>query len=314
MINLFVTGDQVTIASPASAYPSGMTGDVAGGFGPHVEVLSSEPVPGGFSGASKFRLRALLTEHDVRVERTLLLKQTSQVEVNALTAAARVPGTDAVPEVIATGANRDGPYVLTAFYPGEPAADETSLPTDVIRTLARLHAYYQNAPVPEGVPVIDSDWWRAKCDLSAQRLRSLPGSVAQDLGTQVQGLKEEQAMLAALDELPRTLIHGDLHHNNVLVDADGHGHIIDWGGSFIGAAALDLSHLGEPDSAGHRTYLATWQELTGERLAESADWARSCVTATVWANIKYLAFATKIFGDERGLQMMASARSALAQL
>lgn len=61
-----------------------MTGDGADLFGPNIEVLSREPVVGGVSDASKFRLQVLLTDNGQQVERTLLLKQTSQIEVAAL--------------------------------------------------------------------------------------------------------------------------------------------------------------------------------------------------------------------------------------
>jgi thiamine kinase-like enzyme len=42
--------------------------------------------------------------------------------------------------------------------------------------------------------------------------------------------------------LPRTLLHGDVHPGNVLVHAD-QATLIDWGGSRIGPAALDLANL-----------------------------------------------------------------------
>lgn len=284
------------------------------GFGVDMLVLSREPVSGGVSDATKTRLRAILAEDGRRIERALLLKQTSNIEVSALTAASHVPDADAVPELIDAGVNRDGPYILIPFYEAAPAWHEKAVPANVIETLARIHAYYLNQPVHQDLPVVDSDWWRAKCDLSRQRLGALDRPIARRLQQQVKTFRDEPKIITALDQMPRTLIHGDVHRNNVLIDNDGLGHIIDWGGAFIGAPALDLPNLGEPGAPGYRTYLAAWQALTGQALDDDPDWHRSFLTATVWINIKYLAFATKVFGDNEGQLMMATAVDALDEL
>jgi fructosamine-3-kinase len=292
----------------------GMTDHGVPDFGADLEVLSLEPVSGGFSDAAKYRLRVLLREDGRQVERTLLFKQTSQVEVSALTAAARVSDADAVPELIFTGENRNGPYVVTAFYDADPATDEETLPANAIESLARIHVRYLAEPVPQDVPIVDADWWRAKCAVSHQRLNALDRPVARELSSQVEMFADEAKMINALDTMPRTLIHGDVHRNNVLVDKEGRGHIVDWGGAFVGAPALDIANLGGPSSPGYRAYLAAWQRLTGQSLQDDPGWRQCCLAATVWSNIKYLAFATKIFGDLRGRAMMSAALAALDQL
>lgn len=291
-----------------------MTNDDVAATSTVVEVLSREPVTGGFSGAPKFRLEVAIHENGERVERMALLKQTSQTEVSALSAAAGVVGADAVPAVIDTGVNAHGPYILTAFYEGEPTQDETALPADAIATLAKVHAHFLTAPAPPHVPVVDGDWWRAKCDVSMQRLAELQRPVPDELRAQVGELQDEPKIIESLDRMRRSLIHGDVHRNNVLVDEDGRSHLIDWGGAFIGAPALDIANLGGPGSPGYQMYVTTWQSLTGEVLDENPAWQRSCLVATVWISIKYLAFATKIFGDEKGQVMIAKALNALDQI
>ncbi|WP_460809115.1 phosphotransferase [Microlunatus endophyticus] len=291
-----------------------MTDHSAEAFGVDMLVLSREPLPGGFSDATKTRLRAVLNEDGRRVERTLLLKQTSSVEVAALTAASQVPAADAVPELIDAGQNSNGPYIVTPFYEATPARHEKTLQANAIETLARLRAHYLNRPVAQAIPVVDPDWWRTKCDVSMQRLGALERPIARLLQAQVKAFRDEPKMISALEQMPRTLIHGDIHRNNVLVDNDGQGHIIDWGGAFIGAPALDLPNLGGPDSPGYRTYIAAWQEITGQALDDDLGWHQSFLAATVWVNIKYLAFATKIFGDQKGQSMMTRATDTLNQL
>lgn len=291
-----------------------MTDDDQGVSDPGFEVLSRTPMSGGFSDASKFRLQVVQTAHGERVERTLLLKQTSRIEVDALTAAAQVPGAGAVPEVVDTGDNADGPFIVTRFYDAQPARDEKTLPPNVIETLARVHAYYLTEPVPPNLPVVDAPWWRAKCDVSMQRLHALGRPVARSLAAQVKTFRNDAKMIKELDETPRTLIHGDVHHNNVLVDSDGLGHLIDWGGSFVGAPALDLHGLGGEGGWGLPIYLDAWNALTGQRLDADPDWRRSLLVATVWSNIKYVAFATRMFGDRVGESMITKAVAARQRL
>lgn len=284
------------------------------GPGSEVEVVSSEPVTGGFSDAPKFRLRVALTRSGRRTERTVLLKQTSQLEISAIHAAASVAGADAVPEIIETGTNESGPYLMTAFYEATPAADETSLPANAIETLARVHLHYLDAAPLESVPVVDATWWRTKCDISMQRLAALHRPVPDELIPQVAALQHDPRITNPLDQLPRTLLHGDVHRNNVLVDEDQKGHIIDWGGALVGAPALDIANLGGPTSSGYQTYVDTWRRLTGRRPDTGPGWSSTYLLAVVWVNIKYLAFAARIYGDTKAEEMMKAALDALSQL
>jgi len=284
------------------------------GPGSGIEIISREPVTGGFSDAPKFRLRVALTRSGRRTERTVLLKHTSQLEISAMHAAARVADADAVPEIIEAGTDESGPYLMTAFYEAAPAADETSLPANAIETLARVHVHYLEESPPESVPVVDAAWWRAKCDVSMERLAALDRPVPNELIPQVAALQHDPRITILLDRLPRTLLHGDVHRNNVVVDESRTGHIIDWGGALVGTPALDIANLGGPSSNGYQTYVDTWRRLTGRRLDADPGWNTSCLLATVWVNIKYLAFAAKIYGDTRAQEMMSAALDALTQL
>jgi thiamine kinase-like enzyme len=68
-----------------------------------------------------------------------------------------------------------------------------------------------------------------------------------------------------LARLTPTLVHGDVHPGNVLADA-GRATLIDWGGSRVGPAALDLANLVTEDSADVARYAGAWQRLTGRPL------------------------------------------------
>src|SRR5262245_56041129 len=111
-------------------------------FGSRIEVVSREPMVGGFSGAAKDRLRIVVAEHGQRVEQTAVLKRTSANEVAALLAASEVPSTAAFPRIIDAGVDADGPWILVPFYGGGPPESEALIPDSVVESLARMHVHY----------------------------------------------------------------------------------------------------------------------------------------------------------------------------
>jgi aminoglycoside phosphotransferase (APT) family kinase protein len=119
-------------------------------------------------------------------------------------------------------------------------------------------------------------------------------------------------LLTALADLPRTLLHGDVHRNNVIVD-EHIGRLIDWGGAAYGMPLLDLVTPGPPGSRGYERYAARWRALTGESTT-SAAWRRGYLTATVCTKVMYLAFAARHFGDSAAIKMFDTAARALAEL
>jgi hypothetical protein len=134
------------------------------------------------------------------------------------------------------------------------------------------HARDYGAPgLSAAIPRVTPTWWQALCQewvdpqLREYAARHPPETTARarELVSRVAVLPAASALLASL---PPTLLHGDVHPGNVLVQA-GRATLIDWGSSRIGPAALDLANLvtaGSPDVAG---YARTWQRLTGQPLA-----------------------------------------------
>jgi aminoglycoside phosphotransferase (APT) family kinase protein len=153
------------------------------------------------------------------------------------------------------------------------------VPANLFDTLATLHARYHGggAGLPAAIPRVTTAWWRALCRdwvdpglcehaarhpaATTARARALIGRAA-----------SLPAASAVLSSLPATLLHGDVHPGNVLVDLGlvgpgaGRATLIDWGGCRVGPAALDLANLvaaGSPDVA---RYSGTWQRVTGQPL------------------------------------------------
>ena len=274
------------------------------------DILAREPVFGGQSSSTKEKLRVVDTEAGIDRELTVLLKRTLPAEVEALRAANRVPEAAAVPQLIRSGRDSRGDWIAIPFYPGIPAPTETDIPDNVVESLAEVHAHFLNSGAPETIPVCDGNWWKASC--AQHRLRQLGRASLQPIVEAVQSWSAHRSILDALTELPRTLLHGDVHRNNVIVNGNA-GQLIDWGGAAYGIPLLDLITPGPPGSRGYERYAATWQALTGESTTSPA-WRRGYLTATVCSKVMYLAFAARHFGDAVAMSMFDTAARALTEL
>jgi hypothetical protein len=202
----------------------------------------------------------------------LVRKEAPALEIAGLRAAQAVrPQATAIPELVAWG---DG-WLITPLAPGSPPARDGTMPTNLADTLARLHSRYQGGVgLPPAIPRVTPAWWRSLCldwvdpRLHEHAARHPPATIARAraLVGRAAGLP---AVSAVLGELTPTLVHGDVHPANVLVE-EGRATLIDWGSSRVGPATLDLANLVTADSAAVARYAQTWQELTGQPLPAAA--------------------------------------------
>lgn len=264
------------------------------------------------------KLRVAVNEAGVDGELTVFLKRTSPTEIVTLRAANRVPGATAIPRLIRSGRDALGHWIAMPFYQGQPASTETAIPDNVAESLAAMHAHYLDSGyldsgTPETIPVIDTDWWRGVCELRRlQQLARAGRPALHPIIDRVRSWSDRPAILDMLASLPRTLLHGDVHRNNVLVN-DHTGQLVDWGGAHYGMPLLDLVTLGGPGSRGYERYAATWHALTGEDTASPA-WRRGYLAATVCSKVSYLTFGARHFGDHRAARMLDEAARALTDL
>ena len=145
------------------------------------------------------------------------------------------------------------------------------MPDNLSDTLARLHSRYQGGVgLSTAIPRVTPAWWRSLCQewvgpqLSEHAARH-PSATMARARTLIARAADLPAVSALLAELTPTLLHGDVHPGNVLVDG-GRATLIDWGNSRIGPVALDLANLVTAESASVARYAQTWQELTGQPL------------------------------------------------
>jgi Phosphotransferase enzyme family len=205
----------------------------------------------------------------------LVRKEAAALEIAGLSAAqaARAEGT-AIPELVAHG--RD--WLILPFAPGGPLDWGDPVPANLFDSLAALHArYHGGAGLAAAIPRVSAAWWRALCldwvdpGLRAQAARH-PGATIARARALISRAASLPAASAVLASLPPTLLHGDVHPGNVLVDSvltdpgAGRATLIDWGGSRVGPAALDLANLVTADSADVARYAGAWLERTGQPL------------------------------------------------
>lgn len=178
------------------------------------------------------------------------------------------PTATAVPELITWGEDEEGAWLISAFVPGAPLPDrDAPVPAGLFASLARLHAHFHGAAnVPAGVPRVDPEWWERLChhwvlpQVGRRGGRHPAGTIAR-AGALISRAAVHPAVRRTLTGLTPTLLHGDVHPGNVLIDGQ-RAWLIDWGSCRVGPAMLDLANLVSLDSDGFAVYRRTWQDVT----------------------------------------------------
>ncbi len=238
--------------------------------GARVAGCTVRPLAGGSVARWVEQLTLHLSGGDAPLE--LVRKEAAALEIAGLSAAQAARADDtAIPELVAYGSD----WLILPFTPGVPLDWGDPVPANLFDSLAALHArYHGGAGLPAAIPRVTPAWWRALCldwvdpGLRAHAARH-PAATTARARALIGSAASLPAASAVLASLPQTLLHGDVHPGNVLADADadaGRATLIDWGGSRVGPAALDLANLVAADSADVARYARTWLRLTGQPL------------------------------------------------
>lgn len=249
----------------------------------------------------------------------VLAKRASPAELVAMREIAHVQGVSTFPELLDSGVDEDGHWLVTPFYAGAALAWNAEPPDQVYADLARLHAKWMGraGELPAEVPRVDAGFCRrALLEFAADGLRQLRATTASpvyDRGLELlHTWGTDRLFYAALDLLPSTFLHGDVYGLNILAaDAGSPPKLIDWGSARIGPAMLDVTAGRRSDGAG--AYRAAWHEVTGKPLDPwlfELDHAWS----TVFSNGMFIGAVAERFGDEPAAAMLDEAELAYDKL
>jgi aminoglycoside phosphotransferase (APT) family kinase protein len=253
-------------------------------------------------------------------ERTLRLvrKWTWKHEVLGLRAAqAVVDQAPAIPVLVAEGEDVNGPWLVTPFHAGAPVP-KGAIPETVFESLALLHARYVDDWVNlAGIPVVDPDWWRFIClsyamsEVDKQAALS-PNVVLDRARTVLNAMADDGRIVEILGQLPRTLLHGDVHPGNILVGAD-ESTLVDWGSARVGPAMLDLANVTDVGSPQFSAYAQAWEDSTHQPLG-AALVELGYLWAAVQIPIQYLAWVASSRSPEDVAVTLDRAEAGLAAL
>lgn len=239
--------------------------------GARVAGCTVRPLAGGSVARWVERLTLHLSGGHAPLE--LVRKEAAALEIAGLSAAQAARADDtAIPELVAYGSD----WLILPFARGVPLDWGDPVPANLFDSLAALHArYHGGTGLPAAIPRVTPAWWRALClewvdpGLRAHAARH-PAATTARARALIGRAATLPAASAVLASLPPTLLHGDVHPGNVLVDGGaGRATLIDWGGSRVGPAALDLANLVMAESADVTRYAGTWLERTGRPLPAS---------------------------------------------
>ncbi|WP_170321377.1 phosphotransferase [Acrocarpospora pleiomorpha] len=245
-----------------------------------VERCTVRPLSGGsVSGSVELITLHMVGAGSATREVQMVRKRAFPHEVAGLAAAQEIRrNATAIPELIASGDDHDGPWLIIPFTSGTLLSDQDAPPPgSLFDSLARLHGHFRGAAnVPAGLPRVDARWWRQLChewvlpQLDRHGGRH-PSATITRASALVSLIAAHPVVPRTLAQLSPTLLHGDVHPGNVLVNGQ-EAWLIDWGSSRIGPAMLDLANLVTFDSEEFAGYREAWEQSTGLPLdARSAD-------------------------------------------
>jgi Ser/Thr protein kinase RdoA (MazF antagonist) len=222
-----------------------------------------------------------------------------------------------IPELISSGKEGPESWLIIPFFEGSNPS-ETEVPVAIMDALAHLHVYWlARWETLQGIPVIDSTWWKGVClDYSSPQLDQLashaPDPAIDRAREFLHEVARDDVAVKVLDQLPRTLLHGDVRTDNILVDSVG-AVLADWGSARIGPAMLDLSNVARPGSRQFSAYSQCWEQLVGTP-PEPSSIERGCKWAALQNPVQALGWIAEHLGAEALDQAILQATRALHEL
>lgn len=239
-----------------------------------IEQINIIPLKG-YSGKAVDRIDlTLATPNRSGITASFVRKACLAVEIRALEFLATVLGATALPEVIVSWPSAERPFDQEAkgfaspFYPGGKLTFDDPIPDAVLVTLARVHAECCHTEALGWTWTFDAAHFErrhayALAVLSAsEHFKATTADHAEWLN-RLERVGRSDRLRDAGYELPKSLVHGDMHPENIVLRADGSPVIIDWGNACVAPPMLDLANIISIDSTGWHTYLSAYRKAGG---------------------------------------------------
>jgi aminoglycoside phosphotransferase (APT) family kinase protein len=283
-------------------------------------VTLAEPIPlAGGAVASCHRLAATARIPDREVRASFVLKRppswSAEAHALRLLRAVQLPP-ERVPELVAAGEDGAGSWLLLTYHEGvNPPSN--ALPLQVLETLAQIHCHYAGRTSDLAIlPQLDFQWWKQYLSDVVMTALDVAGATSsrseaiQRLHAAARRWAADPRIAEALDVLPRTLVHGDMHLGNIIVGDQG-ASIIDWGNARAGPAHVDLDNIVSRDEAGsYARVRLRFGAKTTDIWLEDVGWA----WATVQVQAQYITWPLSHGRIDECLHMVAKAERALRTL
>ena len=225
------------------------------------------PLSGGYSSPLVERVE-ILTDAG---RAALVAKRSDPSEVTAIRLAGDVSDCPAFPELVDSGTDEFGTWLVMPCYPGSALGAESEAPAIVYECLARMHAAFQDRvdDIPAHIPRLDARWYRdAIAKFATSGIRRARHARPDPVHDRALALLSEWAASPLIESglrfLAPTLLHGDVYGLNVIVDAEtNRARLIDWNCARVGPAMFDVAMSVRPESPHLRAYVDSWTRATG---------------------------------------------------
>ena len=256
-----------------------------------IEEITTVPLKGGYLSKAVDRLDLkLVTSGQPGITASFVRKACLAAEIRSLEVVSAVSGASALPEVIASWSSMKRPNdpeangFVSPFYPGGPLTFDDTIPEAVLVTLARIHAECSQTAAFGWAWVFDAAHFAQTLEnalsalSSSDRFRATTADHIKWL-KRLERVGNSDLLCDASHDLPKTIVHGDMHPGNVVLRADGSPVVIDWGNACIAPPMLDLANIIAIESPQWRTYLSAYSAAGGTidevTLRRAYWWARA---------------------------------------
>jgi aminoglycoside phosphotransferase (APT) family kinase protein len=283
------------------------------GLAGEIQGLRVTKLTGGMVATGLYRHDLALETANGFREASFVQKFTHPGEVQVMQALGRLPQLKAIPHVVdfAWSETSTVPFAhwyIAPFYSGPTLTFEDTVPLEVVRSLAHLHAHFLGRVEEfDYLFRVEANFFRRTFDNALEIVeraeREKPHPIFTEAHRELIAARENERLYQALASLPLTLTHGDVHPGNIIQPATGPAILIDWGNARVAPAMLDVANLIKLGSESWQQYLSAWAEAAQEplnsRLARLGyHWA------TLMVNAQYLPYAVDFTPLENVVRMI----------